>query len=244
MLTAHQLDQDQGLLTELRILSSLRPNDRITTNHATKPVVRIQKPDFFRPWYRFMNNESRNSNIAYLQSMFQRVIDRYRAAEKFNDLGLVQRLQSESLSAIDGIRKLQQTYEDDAQFQAAMDVSVDTVCQHLHITRNDLVPVEAPAPALAPGPAPAPALVPAPVPLAPTPTTAPERTLRMTPIGPPSGLAPVGTPFHVGPPSAHCLSGAPMSVVPLTETAPAASNGYDTEEEDERGGDGFMQQSF
>ena len=226
MLTAHQLDQDQGLLTELRILSSLRPNDRITTNHATKPVVRIQKPDFFRPWYRFLNNESRNSNIAYLQSMFQRVIDRYRAAEKFNDQGLVQRLQSESLSAIDGIRKLQQTYEDDAQFQAAMDVSVDTVCQHLQITRNDLVPVEAPAPA--PGPPPAPA-----------------RTLTMAPLGPPPGLAPIGTPFHLGPPSAHCLSGTPMSPVPLTETArPTTANGCDTEEEDESRADGFMQHSF
>lgn len=155
MVTAHQLDQDQDLLTEMRILSSLRPNDRITTNHATKPVVRIQQPSFFRPVYRLVGNESRNSNIAYIQSLFQRVIDRFKAADQFSDKALVARLRSEALSAIVGIRKLQQTYEDDAQFQAAMDVSVDTVCLHLGITPTHQQPVEAPAPATTPPPPPA-----------------------------------------------------------------------------------------
>lgn len=146
MLTAHQLDQDQDLLTELRILSSIRKNDRITTNHATKPVVRIQQPSFFRPVLRLVGNESRNTNIAYIQSLFQRVIDRFKAADKFNDHALVDRLRAEAVSAIVGIRKLQQTYEDDAQFQAAVNVSVDTVCLHLDITPCDQMPVDAPAP--------------------------------------------------------------------------------------------------
>ena len=151
MVTAHQLDQDQDLLTEMRILSSLRPNDRITTNHATKPVVRIQQPSFFRPVYRLVGNESRLSNIAYIQSLFQRVIDRFKAADRFSDQALVGRLRTEALATIAGIRKLQQTYEDDAQFQAAMDVSVDTVCLHLGITPTHQMPVEAPAPAAAVG---------------------------------------------------------------------------------------------
>ena len=151
MVTAHQLDQDQDLLTEMRILSSLRPNDRITTNHATKPVVRIQQPSFFRPVYRLVGNESRLSNIAYIQSLFQRVIDRFKAADRFSDKALVGRLRTEALATIAGIRKLQQTYEDDAQFQAAMDVSVDTVCLHLGITPTHQMPVEAPAPAAAVG---------------------------------------------------------------------------------------------
>jgi hypothetical protein len=147
MVTAHQLDQDQDLLTEMRILSSLRPNDRITTNHATKPVVRIQQPSFFRPVYRLVGNESRISNIAYIQSLFQRLIDRFKAADRFSDKALVERLRTEAQATITGIRKLQQTYEDDAQFQAAMDVSVDTVCLHLGITPTHQMPVEAPAPA-------------------------------------------------------------------------------------------------
>lgn len=148
MVTAHQLDQDQDLLTEMRILSSLRPNDRITTNHATKPVVRIQQPSFLRPVLRLVGNESRNSNIAYIQSLFQRLIDRFKAADRFSDKALVGRLRTEALATIVGIRKLQQTYEDDAQFQAAMDVSVDTVCLHLDITPTHQMPVEAPAPAV------------------------------------------------------------------------------------------------
>ncbi len=135
----------------MRILSSLRPNDRITTNHATKPVVRIQQPSFFRPVYRLVGNESRISNIAYIQSLFQRLIDRFKAADRFSDQALVGRLRTEALATIAGIRKLQQTYEDDAQFQAAMDVSVDTVCLHLGITPTHQMPVEAPAPAAAVG---------------------------------------------------------------------------------------------
>ena len=144
MVTAHQLDQDQDLLTEMRIISSLRPNDRITTNHATKPVVRIQQPTFWRPILRTIANESRNNNISYIQHLFQRLIDRYKAAVKFDDTVLVNRLCTEARSTIDGIRKLQRTYEDDAQFQAAMNVSVDTVCLHLNITPSHRMPVETP----------------------------------------------------------------------------------------------------
>ena len=130
-ITAHQLDQDQDLLTELRILSSLRPQDRISTNHAVKPVVRIQKPEFFRSVVRFFGSESRASNVAYIQSLLQRVIDRYTTAIHNGDIALQSRICDETESAIQGIRRLQQTYEDDAQFQASVNVSVDTVCIHL-----------------------------------------------------------------------------------------------------------------
>ena len=132
-ITAHQLDQDQDLLTELRILSSLRPHDRISTNNATKPVIRIQKPDVFRSLYRFFGSESRVSNVAYIQSLLQRIIDRYTYAFQIKDDDLAKRLKTETQHAIMGIRRLQHTYEDDAQFQAAMNISVDTVCIHLNI---------------------------------------------------------------------------------------------------------------
>ena len=104
MVTAHQLDQDQDLLTEMRILSSLRPNDRITTNHATKPVVRIQQPSFFRPVFRLVGNESRISNIAYIQSLFQRLIDRFKAADRFSDNALVGRLRTEALATMEAAK--------------------------------------------------------------------------------------------------------------------------------------------
>lgn len=143
-ITAHQLDQDQDLLTELRILSSLRPQDRISTNHAVKPVVRIQKPDFFRSVVRFFGSESRASNVAYIQSLLQRVIDRYTSAVQNGDMALQSRICEETESAVQGIRRLQQTYEDDAQFQAAINVSIDTVCIHLGLClaeQRPMVPV-------------------------------------------------------------------------------------------------------
>lgn len=140
-ITAHQLDQDQDLLTELRILGSLRPHDRISTNNATKPVIRIQKPDFLRSVYRFFGSESRVSNVAYIQSLLQRIIDRHTFAIKTKDDELARRLKSETQNAIRGIRRLQQTYEDDAQFQAAMNISVDTVCIHLCIQPLEMMSI-------------------------------------------------------------------------------------------------------
>ena len=132
-ITAHKLDQDQDLLTELRILSSLRPHDRISTNNSTKPVIRIQKPNVFQPLVRFLGSESRISNVAYIQSLLQRIIDRHTFAVQIKDEELAKRLKAETQNAIMGIRRLQQTYEDDAQFQAAMNISIDTVCIHLDI---------------------------------------------------------------------------------------------------------------
>lgn len=132
-ITAHKLDQDQDLLTELRILSSLRPHDRISTNNSTKPVIRIQKPSLLQPMLRFFGSESRTSNITYIQSLLQRIIDRHTFAIQVKDIELSKRLKTETHSAIIGIRRLQHTYEDDAQFQAAMNISVDTVCIHLDI---------------------------------------------------------------------------------------------------------------
>ena len=153
-ITAHQLDQDQDLLTELRILGSVRPQDRISTNHAVKPVVRIQKPEFFRSIYRFFGSESRSSNMAYIQSLLQRVIDRYTTAVHNGDMALQSRICEETESAIQGIRRLQQTYEDDAQFQASVNISVDTVCIHLGISLEEhdkpLLPIAHPS-ALRPG---------------------------------------------------------------------------------------------
>ena len=132
-ITAHKLDQDQDLLTELRILSSLRPHDRISTNNSSKPVIRIQKPNVFQPLVRFLGSESRNSNVSYIQSLLQRIIDRHTFAIQIKDDELAKRLKSETQNAIMGIRRLQLTYEDDAQFQAAMNISIDTVCIHLDI---------------------------------------------------------------------------------------------------------------
>lgn len=140
--TAHQLDQDQALLTELRILASIRAQDRIATNFATRPVIRIQRPDFFRPVVRFFGSENRVDNMTYVQSLLQRVIDRHTMSVHLEDTALGQRIQEETQRAIIGIRRLQQTYQDDAQFQAGMNVAVDTVCLHLEMTPWDMQPVK------------------------------------------------------------------------------------------------------
>ena len=64
---------DQDMLTELRILGSIRENDRISTNNAIKPQVRIQKPSVFRGLSRLCHSESRSNNIMFIQSLFQSI---------------------------------------------------------------------------------------------------------------------------------------------------------------------------
>ena len=130
------MDQDQDLLTELRILGSICPQDRISTNHNVKPAVRIQKPHVFRSFCRFLASESRAGTVAYVQSLLQRVIDRHAHARESQDGAMAERIRVETAKAIDGIRKLQHTYQDDAQFQASIDVSVESVCIDIGLTHD------------------------------------------------------------------------------------------------------------
>ena len=127
---------DQDMLTELRILGSIIENDRITTNHATKPRVRIQKPSLFRSIYRFAHSESRVNNIIFIQSLLTLVIEKYNNAVLQKNKNLTKRIKTETLSAITGIEKLQRTYEDDLQFQACINVSIETIKLHLNLENH------------------------------------------------------------------------------------------------------------
>ena len=124
---------DQDMLTELRILGSIRENDRISTNNAIKPQVRIQKPALLRGLSRLYNSESRGNNIMFIQSLFQVVIEKYNAAVMRKTDVLSERIILETQHAIDGINKLKRTYEDDLQFQACINISIETVQIHLGI---------------------------------------------------------------------------------------------------------------
>lgn len=124
---------DQELLTQLRIISSIRPHDCISTNNNTKPNIRIQKPGLSRSWWRFWASENRTTNIIYIQALLQRVIERYREAIDKSDSILVGRLQTETSGAIAGLEQLKITYEDDAQFQAALNVAIETVSLTLEL---------------------------------------------------------------------------------------------------------------
>jgi hypothetical protein len=124
---------DQDMLTELRILGSIRENDRISTNNAIKPQVRIQKPALLRGLSRLYNSESRGNNIMFIQSLFQVVIEKYNAAVMRKNEVLSERIILETQHAIEGINKLKRTYEDDLQFQACINISIETVQIHLGI---------------------------------------------------------------------------------------------------------------
>jgi len=124
---------DQDMLTELRILGSIRENDRISTNNAIKPQVRIQKPALLRGLSRLYNSESRGNNIMFIQSLFQVVIEKYNAAVLRKNDVLSERIILETQHAIEGINKLKRTYEDDLQFQACINISIETVQIHLGI---------------------------------------------------------------------------------------------------------------
>lgn len=133
---AQQCDQD--LLTQLRIISSIRPQDCISTNNNTKPNIRIQKPGVSRSWWRFWASENRTTNTLYIQALLQRVIERYNEALTKNDSILIRRLQTETTGAIKGLEQLQITYEEDAQFQAALNVAIETITLTLELNEHAL----------------------------------------------------------------------------------------------------------
>jgi hypothetical protein len=83
------------------------------------------------------NGETRESNAAYIQGLLNQVKDRYR--EMLNSekhVAFARRLKEETSGAIEGIRNWQHTYEDDAQFQAAVNIAVDTVAIDLSLNRT------------------------------------------------------------------------------------------------------------
>lgn len=129
---------DQDLLTELRILGSIVENDRITTNHSTKPRIRIQKPSIFRSISRLLNSESRNSNVTFLQSLFNQVIEKYNSSISQCNENLSSRIKNDTINSIKGVKNLRVTYEDDLQFNACINVLIETVELHLQIKDDEV----------------------------------------------------------------------------------------------------------
>ena len=80
-----------------------------------------------------INSESRANNIIFIQSLLNSVVEKYNGAESQGNENLADRIKLETQNAIEGIKKLQRTYEDDLQFQACMNVSIETVRIHLNI---------------------------------------------------------------------------------------------------------------
>jgi hypothetical protein len=143
----HQSDLDQDLLTQLRIISNVRPHDSISTNNVTKPYIRIQKPGMRTSFVRFYFSECRTNNLSYIQSLLQRVQDRYAYSSRLKEHDLCVRLAQETLGAVKGLLNLTETYEEDAQFKAAMDVAIETIENKLHLTsRQQYMPETNPVP--------------------------------------------------------------------------------------------------
>lgn len=132
---AHHCDQD--LLTQLNILSRVMPHDAIATNNSNKPPLRIQKPSVYRSFQRFCRGENRTTNVVYIQQLLTQVVKRFESCAE--DRNMRARIIAETRGAITGLHNLKQSYEDDAQFQASVDVSIETVKQRLGIP--DSVPL-------------------------------------------------------------------------------------------------------
>jgi len=142
----HHQKRDQDILTQLRILSNVCHMDRISTNNHTQPIIRIQKPGLWRTLERTYHSESRMANLNYIQVLLQTVIERYGDGTKRTPPSqITERLQSEMRGAIRGLRNLQQTYEDDAQFKSAIDVAIETAILHMQLKedapRDDTAPL-------------------------------------------------------------------------------------------------------
>ena len=107
------------------------PHDAIATNNSNKPPIRIQKPGLSRSVERFFRGENRSTNVVYIQQLLAQVVDRFEAC--LEDTTMRSRLVCETRGAITGLQNLKQSYEDDAQFQASVDVAIETVKQRIGI---------------------------------------------------------------------------------------------------------------
>ena len=118
------------------------PHDAISTNNSCKPPIRIQKPGMQRSLERFFCGENRRSNIVYIQQLLMQVVERYETCKKdTHATNMRERIVEETKGAIKGLYNLKQSYEGDAQFEAALDVNIATVKLRLNIQGGDFTDV-------------------------------------------------------------------------------------------------------
>ena len=91
---------------------------------------------------RFFCGENRRSNIVYIQQLLMQVVERYETCRKDSyATNMRERIVEETKGAIKGLYNLKQSYEGDAQFEAALDVNIATVKLRLNIQGGDFTDV-------------------------------------------------------------------------------------------------------
>jgi len=128
-----------GVLHSLKVLSLIEENDRVITRKG----IHLDKCDnFFQPVVRWFNSENRKSNLQAITAVFTRAFECcdqlfiYRSDLK-DKIALVQntqmmdRLQTDIRSALNGIRNLKVTYANDAYATASITLMEDSVSDQL-----------------------------------------------------------------------------------------------------------------
>ena len=114
------MDSVENVTVNLKVLSSLQPNQKLNTKskHFTITVTRYI-PEFLLRWY---FSSSRDSD-------YNRIADLYESA--FNILSDNPTISNDLENSLNGLKNLKKTYEPDVTFAARMDYLSDTVIQRL-----------------------------------------------------------------------------------------------------------------
>jgi len=132
--TGGQKNSGTALLRSLRVLARLRENDRI----STASEIALDKKIFFQPLRRWYNSENRVANIAVIEDVVARTLQWCRKLKVVSNSSnavssrqateMLDRVVSELVGALDGVRNLCVTYADDAYICARINILCDC-CQ-------------------------------------------------------------------------------------------------------------------
>lgn len=107
------MDTDIDLLTKLRVLASIKENQKVCTRQVH---VRVDDRSTFQGLFRMWDGESRSHNIESIRSIMQEAIVLMRERPSMQD---------EVFAATKGIEMLKRTYSSDSHAVARLEVIVD-----------------------------------------------------------------------------------------------------------------------
>jgi hypothetical protein len=149
--------QTEILLTNLKILSSLKPNDKLITCAS---IFEVQGPSYTRAVYRYVVNEGRSSNLLRIREVVLNSIEAYKTVssevERYREIlskscfsesvryktreqqSLCKRFLASIRESRQGILSLKTTYQEDNGTSSLLDSLTNTIDDFLeNVNRSD-----------------------------------------------------------------------------------------------------------
>lgn len=132
------------LLINLKIISKIQKNGRITRSHSG--IIYLEYDTFYQPVKRFINGDSRRQSVFEINSIIDECIEKVNllimSTTNYQQIEIIKLIGEELENAKEGIQNLKFTYGEDANVTSHLDtvlIKVDTCLKEINtFLQNDV----------------------------------------------------------------------------------------------------------